>query len=85
MSHGHTVSKMVIDEAQGMPPGCDNDGCDNFLSSDEELERGTCDECEEPTECSWCGEPTDPQGFVDGTVCYRCREPEEEEPGNDED
>jgi hypothetical protein len=54
--------------------GCDC-GCEEMLSSDEEAEADLCDDCadHDPDKCSFCGEPTDPGGFVDGTVCYRCR------------
>lgn len=43
------------------------------MMSDEEAEQGFCEDCADPKDCSECGEPTDPQGFVDGTVCWRCR------------
>ena len=47
--------------------------CSEFMMSNEEVEADLCEDCaSEPEECSRCGEPTDPDGFKDGTVCYRC-------------
>jgi len=47
--------------------------CGELMMSDEEVEAGECEDClSESDECSLCGEPTDPDGFKDGTVCYRC-------------
>lgn len=34
-----------------MPESCEEPECDNMLSSDEEIARGTCDECEDLEDC----------------------------------